>query len=89
MTCVNKKTKEKCEDHVDVVVVRKKRLIDTIFTASVAMLVSILYINFGCAIDWSQLRDILKRPVGPAIGFFGQFVIMPIVSTIISKKTFC
>lgn len=59
--------------------VRKKRVIDTVFTASVAMLVSILYINFGCAIDWSQFRNILKRPVGPAIGFFGQFVVMPVV----------
>lgn len=76
---MNKKTKEKCEDQMDVIVVRKKRIIDTIFTASVAILVSILYINFGCAIDWSQFRGILKRPVGPAIGAFGQFVIMPVV----------
>lgn len=87
ITCANKKTKEKCEDNVDVIVVRKKRIIDTVFTASVAMLVSILYINFGCAVDWGQLRDILKKPIGPAIGFFCQFVGMPLVSQL-SKYIF-
>uniref|UniRef100_A0A6P7G2V1 P3 protein-like isoform X2 n=1 Tax=Diabrotica virgifera virgifera TaxID=50390 RepID=A0A6P7G2V1_DIAVI len=65
---------------MDVIVIRKKRFIDKMFTGSVATLISILYINFGCALDWKELKTILKRPIGPAIGLFGHFVIMPLLS---------
>lgn len=69
---------------MDVTVVRKHRVIDTVFTASVATLVAIIYINFGCALDWNAFRSNLKRPIGPAIGFFTQFAIMPTVSVYLS-----
>lgn len=71
-----------------ITVIREERTIDTIFTASVAVLVSILYINFGCAIDWKVCRNTLKKPVGPAIGFFCQFVIMPVLSFVIGYLLF-
>ncbi|GLV31076.1 uncharacterized protein CBL_12149 [Carabus blaptoides fortunei] len=64
---------------VDIIVVRRKRAVDTVFTASVAILVALIYVNFGCALKWDSLRDLLKRPVGPVIGFFGQFVVMPLL----------
>lgn len=63
-----------------VTVIREERTIDTVFTASVAILVSILYINFGCAMDWSVCRSTLRKPIGPAIGFFCQFLFMPLLS---------
>lgn len=66
---------------VSVVVTRKQRVIDTIFTASVAILVSLIYINFGCAVNWGEFKQILQKPIGPAIGFCGQFILMPLVST--------
>ncbi|KAL0116804.1 hypothetical protein PUN28_010017 [Cardiocondyla obscurior] len=69
-----------------ITVVREERTIDHIFTASVAILVSILYINFGCAMDWSVCRNTLRKPIGPAIGFFCQFLIMPVVY-FINKKS--
>jgi len=62
-----------------IIVVREERTIDSVFTASVAILVSILYINFGCAMNWNVCRDTLKRPIGPIIGFFCQFLVMPLV----------
>lgn len=65
---------------MDVTVIREDRVIDKVFTASVATLVSILYINFGCAVDWTSFRSILKKPIGPCIGFFTQFGVMPTVS---------
>ncbi|GAB1869336.1 Ileal sodium/bile acid cotransporter [Camponotus japonicus] len=71
-----------------IIVVREERTIDTIFTASVAILVSILYINFGCAMDWNVCRDSLKKPIGPAIGFFCQFLIMPLLSFLIGSLLF-
>lgn len=69
---------------MDVTVIREQRVIDRVFTASVATLVSIIYINFGCALDWNSFRLNLKRPIGPAIGFFTQFIIMPTVSSLLS-----
>lgn len=65
---------------VNVKVVRSERVIDHVFTYSVAVLVSVIYINFGCALDWSVLKQTIRRPVGPSIGFLCQFLIMPLVS---------
>ncbi|XP_077289341.1 ileal sodium/bile acid cotransporter-like isoform X2 [Arctopsyche grandis] len=65
---------------LEVIVTRKERIIDRVFTGSVATLVSIIYINFGCAMDWATVKATIKRPFGPAIGFFGQFLFMPLIS---------
>lgn len=65
---------------VPITVIRKKRVIDVAFTASVATLVSIIYINFGCALNWGELKTSLKKPIGPIIGCIGQFIFMPVVS---------
>lgn len=63
-----------------VTILRTLRPIDIAFTVSVALLVSLLYINFGAALDLSVLSGLLRRPVGPLIGFFTQFVVMPLLS---------
>lgn len=63
-----------------VTVIRQVRVIDHVFTGSVALLVSLLYINFGAALDLSVLRGILSYPVGPVIGFVTQFFVMPLLS---------
>ncbi|XP_015605099.1 P3 protein [Cephus cinctus] len=67
-------------ESLSITVIREERVIDTVFTASVALLVSILYINFGCAMDWDVCRKTLKRPIGPVIGFLCQFAFMPVMS---------
>jgi sodium/bile acid cotransporter 3/5 len=67
---------------VTVKVVRSERVVDTLFTYSVAVLVSVIYINFGCALDWSAFKKTVRRPLGPAIGFTTQFLVMPLVSFI-------
>lgn len=64
---------------LDVIIIRKPRIIDSIFTVSVVVLVSLVAINFGCTMDWSKPKEILKKPVGPLIGFCGQFIFMPLV----------
>lgn len=73
-------------NRMDVTVIRKQRVIDRVFTASTATLVALIYVNFGCALDWPSFRSNLKKPIGPAIGFFTQFGIMPVV--IVSYLTF-
>lgn len=70
---------------INVSVIRKPRAIDLAFTYSVAALVAIIYINMGAALDTTTIKDTLKRPVGPVIGFFSQFVIMPVLAFGIAK----
>eukprot|EP00095_Tigriopus_kingsejongensis_P010484 maker-scaffold1034_size68570-snap-gene-0.15 protein:Tk10484 transcript:maker-scaffold1034_size68570-snap-gene-0.15-mRNA-1 annotation:"p3 protein" len=65
---------------MDLSVVRKKTLPSKLFGYSVALLISIAYINMGCAMDLGVVKESLKRPVGPAIGFLCQFMIMPLIS---------
>lgn len=78
----NQNISEKSETMLPVVIVRKDRVIDHIFTGSIIILVSLLYINFGAALDISKLKAIVVRPIAPAIGVLTQFVFMPVVSKI-------
>ncbi|CAH1641493.1 unnamed protein product [Spodoptera littoralis] len=63
-----------------VIVIRPERVIDTIFVTSVATFVSLIFINFGCAMHWPTVKEVLKRPIGPVIGMCGQFLFMPLMS---------
>ena len=59
---------------------KAKKTASKIFGYSVAVLISLVYINFGCALDLKVMKEVLRRPVGPAIGFVSQFVFMPLIS---------
>ncbi|VVC87895.1 unnamed protein product [Leptidea sinapis] len=54
--------------------------LDSIFTTSVAVFVSLIFINFGCAMHWPTVKEVIKKPIGPAIGMCGQFLVMPLLS---------
>lgn len=82
---IDDKPPEKSNEELSVIIIREVRTIDHVFTGSVATLVSILYINFGAALNLKKLVGILRRPIGPGIGFAGQFVIMPLVNISILK----
>uniref|UniRef100_U5ESB4 Putative sodium-bile acid cotransporter n=1 Tax=Corethrella appendiculata TaxID=1370023 RepID=U5ESB4_9DIPT len=69
---------EKSSEKLPVIVTREVRIIDHIFTGSVATLVSILYINFGAALDLPTVKQILVRPIGPILAFIAQFGFMPL-----------
>lgn len=71
---------ERSAESLDVTILRPQRVIDRMFTYSVIILVSILYINFGAAINMSTIKDIMRRPVGPAICFMAQFLFMPLAA---------
>jgi sodium/bile acid cotransporter 3/5 len=49
-----------------------KKMASKIFGYSVAVLISLAYINMGCALDLEVLKNVIKRPIGPAIGFVSQ-----------------
>jgi len=68
------------KESMNVEVVRKKTIQSKVFSYSVAILVSLAYINMGCALDIDVVKKTLKRPIGPAIGFICQFLVMPLLS---------
>lgn len=76
---------EQANQTLTVIIIREEKTIDRIFTASIVALVSILYINFGAALDLGKVKEILVRPIGPLIAFICQFLFMPLVSV---KKIF-
>lgn len=63
-----------------VVAVKPQRVIDKIFISSVATFVSLIFINFGCAMHWPTVAGVIKRPIGPLIGMCGHFIFLPLVS---------
>lgn len=71
---------ERSNEYLAVTILRPARLIDKLFTYSVIILVSILYINFGAALNLETIKEILRKPVGPIICFICQFLLMPLTS---------
>ena len=67
-------------DKYHIAVIRKPKMVDMVFFVSLNLLVVCSNIGMGCAIDLDVVKSVLRRPVAPAIGFFSQFVIMPLVS---------
>jgi len=65
------------EYHVSVI--RKERFIDHLFLGLVSMMVIIANVGMGCKIDLAVVREVLTKPIAPAIGFSCQYIIMPLV----------
>lgn len=67
-------------ESLEVTVLRPVRLVDTLFSVTIVFLLAILFINFGAAIDVKIIKEIFRRPVGPAIGTTCQLVFMPLLA---------
>lgn len=39
-----------------------------------------LYVNFGAILDWQKIKSILKKPIELCLGFFCNFIFLPLVS---------
>merc|ERR1719351_245025 len=63
-----------------VAVVRKKTIQSKLFSYSVAILVSLAYINMGCAMDVQVVKQTLRKPIGPLIGLACQYIAMPLIA---------
>lgn len=74
-----KYTKEH-EVNLNIIVLRKPQLIDKIFVICVASLMSIIFINLGCALDVEQLKQCIRKPIAPLATFVAQFLLLPVVS---------
>ena len=69
-------------NYYSVIVLRTPRMVDDLFRKGMIILSSILYIGFGCKIRIEAIKEILMKPVAPAVGALCQFIIMPLVSNL-------
>lgn len=76
------------DDSLPVSVIRKQSVLSLAFTVSVAVLVSLNYVNMGCALDMDTVKNVLRRPIGPIVGFFSQYLAMPLVAYGMAKWLF-
>jgi len=60
-------------------VVRKERFIDHLFLGLVSLMVILANVGMGCKVDLAVVKEVLTKPIAPAIGFSCQYVIMPLV----------
>ncbi|GFY76014.1 p3 protein [Trichonephila inaurata madagascariensis] len=74
------KTWIKLDPALKVTVLRQEGIMNKIFIAFVATIVTLNYVNMGCALDIKVVKEVLRKPIGPVIGFFCQFVVMPLVA---------
>ena len=57
-------------------------IIEKIFIGSIIILLTVAYINMGCALELRKIQDTIKKPVAPAIGVFSQYIFMPLVNSL-------
>ncbi|GFU54807.1 p3 protein [Nephila pilipes] len=62
-------------------VIRPPSVLVNIVTGAMAALVAFNYINMGVQLDLHCIAKVLKKPIGPSIGFVCQFLFMPLVSS--------
>lgn len=83
-----KTDKEISSESLPVAVIRKKSALSIAFIASVTILLSLNYINMGCALDLQIVKQVLMKPIAPAVGFLSQFVAMPLIAFGLAKLLF-
>ncbi|WAR13392.1 NTCP2-like protein, partial [Mya arenaria] len=62
-----------------VTVLRKMRPVDHIFRYLLGFMVILLTMGFGCKLDMGVVKECLRRPVAPGIGFGCQYLLMPLI----------
>ncbi|KAF6770156.1 hypothetical protein AHF37_09994 [Paragonimus kellicotti] len=63
-----------------VIVLRGQGVVQLVFRIVVVTMVTIFTFTMGCELDPELLKMYARRPIGPAIGFCCQFIIMPLLA---------
>jgi sodium/bile acid cotransporter 3/5 len=58
-------------------VMRTRSVLDDVFTVTVSIAVFISQIAIGCKTKLDVVKEVLRRPIAPVIGFCCQFCLMP------------
>ncbi|XP_045607786.2 ileal sodium/bile acid cotransporter [Procambarus clarkii] len=76
------------EGAMEMTVLLSYQHITKIFTFIIAFLVGILYFCMGATLDLQVVKEIVKKPVGPIIGLFCQYVLMPLIAFVLGLILF-
>ncbi|XP_003742981.1 ileal sodium/bile acid cotransporter [Galendromus occidentalis] len=71
---------------LSITVILYKTVVQHIFLGSVILLVSLNYVNMGCAIDMHLIKETLKKPIGPIVGLVTQFGVMPSIAYVVATN---
>ena len=85
---VNNLTSVTLSQTYDVIVIRKLRPVDTIFRLVVYCVQILVLTGFGAELDFQIVKDTLRKPVAPAIGFCCQYLMMPLVGHFLLRYIF-
>ncbi|CDS43400.1 sodium bile acid cotransporter [Echinococcus multilocularis] len=72
---------------VRMLVLRESGVVDSIFRIGLIILLILATFFMGCEVDINVIRSYAKKPIGPLLGFFCQFIIMPAVAIALAKLT--
>ncbi|KAB7505065.1 Ileal sodium/bile acid cotransporter [Armadillidium nasatum] len=73
---------------MDITVILSYDKINRIFTIALTVLLFTQYINMGATIDLQIVKGIVKKPIGPVVGIFCQYVLMPLFAFGLAKFVF-
>ncbi|KAF2357666.1 Bile acid:sodium symporter/arsenical resistance protein Acr3 [Trinorchestia longiramus] len=59
-----------------------------ILSTSLGILVGVVNVIIGATIDLELIKGIVKKPVGPLVGLFSQYLFMPVVAFGLSQTVF-
>ncbi|KAK2708603.1 hypothetical protein QYM36_014262, partial [Artemia franciscana] len=68
--------------------VSQSQATDKIFTIVLTVCIMVNTVNMGCGLDLNIIKEVLKKPVGPTVGFLSQFCFMPMFGFAISWVVF-
>ncbi|VDN97662.1 unnamed protein product [Rodentolepis nana] len=78
---------EKVAVGLRMLVLRKGGITDVLFRVGLIFLLILATFFMGCEVEIDIIKSYLRRPIGPLLGFFCQFVIMPAMSIALAKLT--
>ena len=70
-------------------VVRKQQFIEQLFLGLLSFVLICANVGMGCTTDLAVVKEIITKPIAPAIGFCCQYVIMPLVSVLRKRFPWC
>lgn len=64
----------------EITVSRVESALSHSFTGMIIVLVCLANVAMGCKTELSVVKEVLKKPIGPATGMFSQFILMPLIA---------
>ncbi|CAD5113675.1 DgyrCDS2836 [Dimorphilus gyrociliatus] len=76
---------EQGEHNIPVVIMVPNRMLTGIFIVCVIFFMLLLNFGFGCKLEVDVIKEIIKKPIPPLIGFLCQSALMPLIGLALSK----